>query len=304
MDQVADARLANAVSRAGGLALLGGGYGDRQWLLEQLAAIDTDASANIGCGFITWSLAHQPELLDIVLEQRMRAVFLSFGDPAPFAERIKAAGVTLICQVSSLEHARRALDVGADVLAAQGGEAGGHGLGTRSTFTLVPDVADLIERRSSRALLLAAGGVADGRGLAAALALGADGAVVGTRFWASREAAMAPQAHQWALGLNGDDTIRQTAYDLVRSKDWPPEYTGRVANNKFIAHWHGRETELATQIESIRERFNDAVRFQDFEIANTIVGEDIGLIHSIDPTAAIVESMVTTASTILNGHRT
>ncbi len=301
MDYVADARLANAVSRAGGLALLGGGYGDRDWLQAQLDTIDTGTASNIGCGFITWSLARQPELLDMVLECRPKAVFLSFGDPAPFADQIRAAGVPLICQVGNLEHARRAIDVGADILAAQGGEAGGHGLGTRSTFTLVPDVADLIDNLGSDALLLASGGVTDGRGLAAALALGADGAVVGTRFWASQEAAMTREAHQHAIGLSGDDTIRQSVFDVVRGKDWPPEYTGRVLNNKFVASWHGREAELVRELEENRQRFESAVRDQDFEVANMIVGEGIGLVRSINSTEAIVQSMVTSAAAILNG---
>jgi nitronate monooxygenase len=300
MDYVADARLANAVSRAGGLALLGGGYGDRDWLEAQLDAVDTGDAANIGCGFITWSLARQPELLDVVLERRPKAVFLSFGDPAPFVDPIKAAGVRLICQVGSLEHARRAIEVGADILAAQGSEAGGHGLGTRSTFTLVPEVADLIDRLGSDALILASGGVADGRGLAAALALGADGAVVGTRFWASQEAAMT-QAHQHALQLSGDDTIRQTVFDLIRDKDWPPEYTGRVLHNKFVANWHGREAELVRELEQNRQRFESALRDQDFEVANVIVGEGIGLIRSVNSSAAIVDSMVSSAAAILNG---
>lgn len=303
MDQVADARLANAVSCAGGLALLGGGYGDRQWLLEQFDAIDTDSSASIGCGFITWSLARQPDLLEFALERQPKAVFLSFGDPAPFAEQIKNAGVPLICQVGNLEHARRAIDVGADILAAQGGESGGHGLGTRSTFTLVPDVADLIDRLGSDALLLASGGVADGRGLAAALALGADGVVVGTRFWASQEAAMTRRAHERALALSGDDTIRQTVYDLVRGKDWPAEYTGRVVHNKFVADWHGREAELAGHLADVRDRFHAAVHSEDFEVANMIVGEAVGLIHSIEPAATIVESMVADAARVLQGIR-
>lgn len=303
MDYVSDARLAIEVSRGGGLGLLGGGYGDRDWLKTQLDAVDSAASANIGCGFITWSLARQPVLLDMVLERRPKAVFLSFGDPAPFADQIKASGAQLICQVGNLEHARRAIDIGADVLAAQGGEAGGHGLGARSTFTLVPDIADLIGRLGSSALLLASGGVADGRGLAAALALGADGAVVGTRFWASNDAAMTSQAHQRALEIDGDETIRQTVYDLVRDKDWPVEYTGRVANNKFVTQWRGREAELSGHLEEVRGQFEAAVEDQNFEVANMIVGEAIGLIHSINPAADIVESMATTAESVLDGVR-
>lgn len=111
---------------------------------------------------------------------------LSFGSPVPFAPRIKAAGATLICQVQNMEHARAAVDVGADVIVAQGAEAGGHGL-VRATFTLVPEIADYLAKAAPATVLVAAGGVADGRGLAAALMLGADGALIGSRFWAKRK---------------------------------------------------------------------------------------------------------------------
>ncbi len=141
---------------------------------------------------------------------------LSFGDLRPFADRLRAAGVPLTAQVQSLDHARQALDAGADLIVAQGGEAGGHGMSVRSTFTLVPDVVDLVAARSPDTLVVAAGGVADGRGLAAALALGADGALVGTRLWASAEALVSPRAHQRAIQASGDDTFRTRVYDVVR----------------------------------------------------------------------------------------
>ena len=120
----------------------------------------------MGCGFITWSLARTPELLDETLEREPATVMLSFGELQPFAERIHAAGIPLMAQVQTLEHARRALDAGAEIVVAQGGEAGGHGMTVRSTFTLVPDVVDLAAQRAPETLVLAAGGVADGRGLA------------------------------------------------------------------------------------------------------------------------------------------
>lgn len=300
MDYVADARLAAAVSDAGGLGLLGGGYGDQAWLRRQLAELEADR-VGVGCGFITWSLATQPELLDLVLEQRPKAVFLSFADPAPFAGQIRDAGVPLICQVGNLDHARHALDVGADVLAVQGGEGGGHGVGTRSTLTLVPEVADLVDRLGSDALLLAAGGIADGRGLAAAIALGADGAVVGTRFLVTKEAAISAEAHARAVLLSGDDTVRQSVYDVVRGKDWPQAYSGRVLNNGFVSQWHGREQALTAQLDEVRDRFDVAVRTRDFDVANLIVGEAVGLIRSVDTAANIVHSMVRTASELVRG---
>ena len=138
----------------------------------------------LGVGFITWSMARRPKLLDMVLERRPPAVMLSFGDVRPHADKIKSVGSLLICQVQTLEQAKDAVANGADVLVAQGAEAGGHGI-SRSTFPFVPAVVD----DAPDTPVAAAGGIADGRGLAAALMLGADGVLVGTRFYASHEAA-------------------------------------------------------------------------------------------------------------------
>ncbi|WP_352828412.1 nitronate monooxygenase [Mesorhizobium sp. M0494] len=123
---------------AGGLGLIGGGYGDADWLTREF---ERSGNRPVGCGFVTWSLARNPRLLDKALERRPSAIFLSFGDPAPFSPAIRAAGVPLICQVQSLDDARRALDAGADIVVAQGAEAGGHGE-KRATFTFVPEVAN------------------------------------------------------------------------------------------------------------------------------------------------------------------
>ena len=130
------------ISRAGGLGLIGGGYGDGDWLEREFSAAGNE---RVGCGFITWSLAKKPELLEQALAKSPAALMLSFGSPAPFAARIKQSGVPMICQVQSMAHAREAVDAGADVIVAQGGEAGGHS-GSRSTFTLVPEVADFLAR--------------------------------------------------------------------------------------------------------------------------------------------------------------
>ncbi|WNV12530.1 nitronate monooxygenase [Tardiphaga sp. 709] len=185
MTPAAGGVLASAVSDAGALGLLGGGYGDRQWFEAESAKISHD---RVGCGFITWSVTPDTALFDLALDQRPTAMMLSFGDPAPLGARVKQRGIPLICQVHTIEHAKRAIDVGADVIVAQGTEAGGHGFAVRSTMPFVPDVVDLCAVRSPRTLVAAAGGIADGRGLAAALMLGADGVLMGTRFWATQEA--------------------------------------------------------------------------------------------------------------------
>src|ERR1700712_1159899 len=114
MDVIAGARLTAAVSAAGGFGILGGGYGERAWLEQETAKLRS-TSAPFGIGFITWSLAKRPELLDVALGLRPRAIMLSFGDPKPFVARIKSAGALLICQVQDEAMARQALDAGADM---------------------------------------------------------------------------------------------------------------------------------------------------------------------------------------------
>ncbi len=134
MDLVADGRLAAAVSEAGGFGIIGGGYGDEAWLAREL---DAAGDARVGVGFITWSMAKRPRVLDLALERRPPAILLSFGDVRPHAEKIKRAGALLICQVQTLEQAMEAVTNGADILVAQGAEAGGHGI-ARGTFPLYP----------------------------------------------------------------------------------------------------------------------------------------------------------------------
>jgi nitronate monooxygenase len=297
MAGISGGRLAAAVTAAGGLGLIGGGYGDLDWLQREFGLA---GGAKVGCGFITWSLARNPDLLDMVLDQQPATVMLSFGDLRPFADRIHAAGVPLIAQVQTLDHARQALDAGADMLAAQGGEAGGHGMSVRSTFTLVPEVVDIVAARSPDTLVLAAGGVADGRGLAAALALGADGALVGTRLWATPEALVSPRAHARAIQSVGDDTFRTRVYDAVRQLDWPAEYNERAIGNSFLDVWHGNDAQLSASLPEVIETFEKAVAAEDFDAAAILVGEAVGLIREVRPAADIVRDMASGAAEILS----
>ena len=139
MDLVADGKLAAAVTRAGGFGIIGGGYGDEAWLKREM---DAAGDARVGVGFITWSMAKQPRLLDLVLERKPAAVMLSFGEVKPHAGKIKKSGALLICQVQTIEHTKEAVASDADVIVAQGAEGGGHGI-ARGTFALVPAVVDI-----------------------------------------------------------------------------------------------------------------------------------------------------------------
>src|SRR5262245_6720172 len=296
MDVIAGGRLAAAVSAAGGLGLIGGGYADDDdWLQRELAAAGNQA---VGCGCITWSLRQRPQLLEVAIARHPKAIFLSFDDPEPFAGKIKSAGIPVICQLQTRADAERAIDCGVDLIVAQGTEGGGHG-GTRATLTLVPEIADLIAKRAPQTLLCAAGGIVDGRGLAAALMLGADGVVVGTRFWASQEALVHPSLHQAALAAGGDDTVRQSVLDIVRERAWPARYTGRVLKNAFVAEWLGREAELKEARAGQAARYRQAAAAGDASVMATIVGEGIGLIHAVEPAAVIIERMVAEAEGLL-----
>lgn len=292
MDLVSGGKLASAVTAAGGFGIIGGGYGDKDWLTREL---DAAGGARIGVGFITWSLARQPHLLDLVLERKPAAIMLSFGDVGPFAERIRKAGAKLICQVQFVEQAREVVRQGADVVVAQGSEAGGHGAG-RGTFALVPAIADAVPTTP----VAAAGGVGDGRSLAAALMLGADGVLMGTRFYASTEAGGLTEAKQAIVDGGGDRTVRSILFDIARRNVWPKPYTGRVLQNEFSERWRGRESELMQAHDEIA-RYAAAREAGDFRTAAVIAGEVVDLVHDIAPAKDIVARTIEQAHALLEG---
>ena len=299
MGVIAGGKLAAAVSEAGGLGIIGGGYGDADWLDRQFAAA---GSSRVGCGFITWSMARNPELLDQVLARKPAALMLSFGEVEPHASRIKARGIPLICQVQGMSYLREAVDSGADIIVAEGCEAGGHS-GYRGVFTLVPEAADYLAKHAPGTVLVAAGGVGDGRGLAAALMLGADGVLVGTRFFASLESEAADGIRQAIIAADGDATRKSKSVDVVRHRYWPnPEFVIRVLKNRFVARWHGREAELEQAIDVENERFWDAFRTGDGDNTGVLAGEVSGIIHDAPPASAIIERMVSQACRLLGSH--
>lgn len=298
MGFAAGGALAAAVARSGGLGLIGGGYGDPEWLDEQL---DAAGDAPIGVGFITWSMQKNPAVLAQVLARRPVAVMLSFGDPRPFADDIHRAGAKLICQCQNLGHVDDALAAGADVVVAQGAEAGGHGA-LRGTLSFVPEVADYLKAKSPATLLLAAGGIADGRGLAAALMLGADGVLVGTRLWATHEALVKPRHHAAILSSDGDSTLRTTVPDIARRLAWPAGFTARIRRNTFTDRWHGREDELRKNLDVEAQRYREAFLEGDPENTAVWFGEAAGIIHAIEPAAVVVERIVAEAAGHLARH--
>jgi nitronate monooxygenase len=295
MDLVSGGRLAAAVSQAGGLGLLGGGYGDSEWIDREWDRAD---NARIGCGFITWRLAEHPKVLEDALAHGPAAIMLSFGDPRPFAAPIHAAGARLICQVQTVALAREAIEAGADMIVAQGTEAGGHGM-SEPLFTLLPQVVDACRDTP----VVAAGGIADGRGLAAALMLGAEGVLMGTRFYASQEADGHPEAKRRIVAAEAGQTVGSIVFDVSRRMRWPAPYTGRLLRNRHAETWLGRELELQDRMEEIGREYAAARERGDFDVAGVIAGEACALIHDIVPAREIVERIVAQAEGLFAANR-
>ena len=299
MALVAGGELAAAVTRAGGLGIVGGGYAGALGGEPDLAAEIVRAKAGkFGVGFITWALERSAQMLTAALKHSPFGVFLSFGDARPFAREIRDAGALLICQVQFLAQIGRALEAGAAAIVVQGGEAGGHGA-TRGTLPFVPEAADYLEKHSPETLLLAAGGIADGRGLAAALMLGADGVVMGTRFWASAEATT-PKTHtDRAITATGDGTVRTKVLDALRGTPWPKEYSFRFLKNKLSEEWAEREGEAFRAFGSLAGKYAEARAKNDTDTVAVVGGEAVGLLRNRPSAEEIVRDIVEQAVQLL-----
>jgi nitronate monooxygenase len=285
MGQVAGGQLAAAVSNAGGLGLVGGAYGDPDWLMRELDLVQAATDRPWGVGLITWHAT--AEVVELVLRYHPTAFLLSFGEVRPFVEAIKGAGCALLCQVQEVEAAREAVAAGADFIVAQGSEAGGHGA-VRATLPLVPAVVDAV----APIPVLAAGGIADGRGIAAALMLGAHGVMLGSRFSATNESLTHEQAKARIVAAHAADTAQTRVFDIIRGYGaWPAPYTARAVRNDFFARWHGREDELEAALESEMPIFRKAMAEGACETAMVLAGEVVDLIDAVVPAAELVRQI-------------
>jgi nitronate monooxygenase len=238
-----------------------------------------------GVGFLSW--AADPGVVASALAHQPPAVMLAFGDPRPFAGLVRDAGALLILQVTDLAEARQAVEAGADVIVAQGTEAGGHSGGNgRSTFAFVPVVADL----AAPTPVLAAGGIADGRGVAAAFALGAAGALIGTRFLATPEALCDPAVAKAIIDSSGEDTERSTILDVARGAPWPGRYPARALRHPFTAQWSGREAELAGS-EAARQAYREAIAAGTIPPVPVWASQAIDLVTDLMPAADLVRRL-------------
>jgi nitronate monooxygenase len=282
MAGVSGGELAAAVSRAGGLGMIGVGSATPvRWLTAQ-SRIAAEAARPFGIGLMAWALPRATDILDATIAAGPSLVSLSFGDCAPFVEPVKDAGVAVAIAVGCLDDARAAEDLGADVIVARGGEGGGHGRNEVATLPLLQVVLDGVSTP-----VIAAGGIADSRGLAAVLAAGAVGGWAGTAFMTCREARTPPGARSRLLAATETDTAYGRVFDVAQRLDWPPEYGGRGLRNGFFTHWAGREDALAGD-DAAAARYREARDAGDFDTAVVYAGQGVALLREETSAADVV----------------
>ncbi|MBV8950832.1 MAG: nitronate monooxygenase [Actinobacteria bacterium] len=244
--------------------MIGGtSFGGVDWVRQEVRRARSLTDKPFGIGFIT-HLPGTDALIRTALDDGVGIVAYSFGDPAHYVDLAHDAGAVVISQVRTLDEARRAADAGVDVITAQGTEAGGH-TGVTSTLPLVPAVVDEV----APIPVLAAGGIGDGRGIAAALVLGAEGVWLGTAFLATFEAGVHAGYKARVVEAGTDDTVLTTVFDIAGGLPWPPGVAGRAIRNRFTDEWHGREDDLRAMV---AQRAQELHRIDDPDTAALYAG--------------------------------
>jgi NAD(P)H-dependent flavin oxidoreductase YrpB (nitropropane dioxygenase family) len=300
MGSVYSPELVAAVSGAGGLGAMGCHYLTPEQIQTGTAAIRKLTNRAFGLNFLLFDTEEESFASALAL----RPAVIAFAWPSaeqdvkPYVERAHAAGCKVTFMAGGVPEAVKAARAGADVIIAQGTEGGGH-VGWQTTLTLVPMVVDAV----APIPVLAAGGIADGRGLAAAIMLGADGVLLGTRFLASRESSLHPNFKQAILDSDGHDTLLSEIPDVAAGLVWPGAMS-RSRRNRFIERWAGREWALRQRQAEAKSALQAARKNGDVHEAVLSMGQDAGLIHDIAPAAEIVGRIAQDAERILTGRVT
>jgi nitronate monooxygenase len=294
MSDTATGRLAAAVSAAGGFGMIGGTNAvGPSWLREQIEIARSLTDRPFGVGFIS-CFPDVDELVEVAIDQRVSAINHSFADPAPFVEPAHRAGIKVFAMVQSVAMAVDAAAAGVDAIIAQGGEAGGHG-GNLGTFALLPAVVDAV----GDVPVIAAGGVGDGRGVAAALMLGAQGVWMGTRFVASDEWGGGSYKQDAVVDASTDDTVTTTIYDTIWGEYFPDYITHRVLHNAYVDRWQGHDAEIEARRAAFQEDLHEADRREDRAVAGVSAGLAAGLVKSKQPAGEIVRQLMQDAELVL-----
>ncbi len=295
MGSATNADLVAAVSGAGGLGILGCSSRTPEEIRQAVDEIRRRTTRPFGLNLLLFLIGQRitPDALDAVFASGARVLSTAWGDPTPYVARAHAAGMLVMHMVPTAEAAKAAVHAGVDVIVAQGTEGGGH-VGHVSTMALVPAVLDV----AGALPVVAAGGIADGRGLAAALAMGADGVLMGTRFLATPEAPVPPGYKQAVLDATGADTVFTHIPDLAPVVEWPGALA-RAIRNGFIERWLGREEELRHRGDAVGREVAAARAADDRENMAILAGQSAGLIAELRPAATLVREISEQAESLL-----
>jgi NAD(P)H-dependent flavin oxidoreductase YrpB (nitropropane dioxygenase family) len=295
MGSATSPELVAAVSRAGGLGALGCHYQTPDQIRARTAAIRQQTNKPFGLNFLLFDM--REDSFAAALELRPAVMQFAWARPdqdlEPHFERAHAAGCKITHMAGAVPEAVRAAEAGADIIVAQGTEGGGH-VGWMASMPLVPMIVDAV----APIPVLAAGGFADGRGLVAALALGAAGILLGTRFLATDESPLHRNFKQAIVDSDGHDTQLSEIPDIAAGLVWPGAMT-RSRRNRFVERWAGREWALRQNRADALTRLQAARKAGDVEEGTLSMGQDAGLIHDIVPAAEIVARIAREAEEIL-----
>jgi nitronate monooxygenase len=253
-----------------------------EFLAQQAAIARGNDRGRFGIGMHTWAIEKRPDLLEAAIEAAPFIISISFGSPAPYVERIHRRGILLATQVNTRADAIQAERDGVDLIVAQGTEAGGHVTGQVATLPLLQAVLDAVQTP-----VLAAGGIASPRGVAAALAAGAAGVWVGTAFLASPECENTESARTRIVQARETDTVLTRAFDVAQGLAWPPQFPGRALRNRFTDEWHERVDELPRASEA-RQQLAQAIASKDYDLAHIYAGQGVGLITRQQPAGEVI----------------
>jgi len=284
MAGVAGGALARAVSLGGGLGMIGVGSATSAGFVTEQAAIAAESDVSFGVGLMVWALDDRPDLLEATIAAEPSLVSVSFGDPAPYVAPLHDAGIAVAAQVNTTADIPRAEAAAVDVIVVQGTEAGGH-TGQRAMLPLLQEAVTLTDRP-----VVAAGGIATGRGMAAALVAGAAGVWIGTPLLSCTEGLNSPAARERIRSASGDATVHTRAFDVAQRLAWPERWPGRALVNEFSRTWHGREDDLSHDLVSSK-RVAEALRTGDLEHAPVYAGESVGLVVTERSATDVVREM-------------
>jgi len=286
MAYVGRGRLAHAVSQAGGLGMIGIGSTESVDFLAREAAIarGTD-QLRFGIGMHAWAIEKRPDLLEAAIEANPFLISLSFGSPAPYVEKLHQHGIVLATQVNTRTDAMQVARDGVDLIVVQGTEAGGHVTGQVSSLPLLQAVLDAVQ-----VPVLVAGGIASPRGVAAALAAGAEGVWVGTALLASPECENAEQARARIVQAGETDTILTRAFDVAQGLAWPAQYPGRALRNRFTDQWHS-QIDALPQANEARQQLAEAIASKNYDLAYIYAGEAVGLVTRQQSAADVIQHL-------------